>query len=258
MNELSRETLDAYYAEAASWNSDRLQAMRSSQRIAWRIAAGAAVIAILEAVALAFLMPLKTVEPYTLMVDRTTGYVQALKPLDQAKIAPDAALTQAFLAQYVMAREGFDIATLNPNYRKVALLSAEGARSSYLEMMQASNPANPLVIYPRTSVVDVRVKSVSPIGPGTVLVRFDTVRMDEGAQTQPANPWVAVIGYRYTTEPMKLEDRLINPLGFQVVRYRRDPEAPAPVTANPVVARPASFNNPAAQPIGQPMTGAAQ
>src|SRR5688500_2999384 len=98
MNEHSRETLDAYYAEAASWNGDRLQSMRSSQRIAWRIAAGAAIIAFLEAVALVLLTPLKTVEPYTLMVDRTTGYVQALKPLDQAKIAPDAALTQAFLA----------------------------------------------------------------------------------------------------------------------------------------------------------------
>ena len=27
-------------------------------------------------------MPLKTVEPYTLLVDRQTGFVQALKPLD--------------------------------------------------------------------------------------------------------------------------------------------------------------------------------
>ena len=32
MNEHSREALDAYYAEAASWNRDRVQAMRSSHR----------------------------------------------------------------------------------------------------------------------------------------------------------------------------------------------------------------------------------
>ena len=58
MNDLSREALDSYYAEAASWNRDRVGAMRSSQRIAWSIAAIAAVIALLEAVALVLLTPL--------------------------------------------------------------------------------------------------------------------------------------------------------------------------------------------------------
>ena len=232
MNELSREALDTYYAEAASWNRDRLQATRSSQRVAWWIAAVAAAIALLEAVALVLLMPLKRVEPYTLMVDRTTGYVQALNPLDTAKVTPDAALTQSFLVQYVSARESFDIATINGNYRKVALLSAGNARTGYLAGMQTSNPTSPLTLYPRTTVVDVRVKSVSPLGANAALVRFDTIRSDAGAQQQAPVPWVAVVRYRYSGQPMKLEDRFINPLGFQVTGYRRDAEALPPAASN--------------------------
>lgn len=228
MNEHSRETLDTYYAEAASWNRDRVQAMHSSKRIAWWVAGIAAAIALLEALALVILTPLKTVEPYTLMVDKTTGYVQALKPLDQVTIAPDAALTQSFLVQYVIAREGFDIATLNANYRKVALFSADTARSSYLQQMQVANPQSPLALYPRTTLVDVRVKSVSPIGNSAALVRFDTVRSDSGAQAQPPNAWVAVIHYRYSNAPMNLEDRFVNPLGFQVTSYRKDQEVLTP------------------------------
>jgi type IV secretion system protein VirB8 len=224
MNEHSREMLDAYYAEAASWNRDRVGAMRSSQRTAWWIAGIAAGIALLEAIALVLLMPLKTVEPYTLMVDRTTGYVQALKPLDQTKIVPDAALTQSFLVQYVIAREGFDIATLNANYRKVALFSADTARSSYLQQMQVSNPQSPLVLYPRAATIDVRVRSVSPIGSNAAMVRFETVRSDAGAQPQPPSAWVAVIRYRYSNAPMSLENRFVNPLGFQVTGYRKDQE----------------------------------
>jgi type IV secretion system protein VirB8 len=224
MNEHSREMLDAYYAEAASWNRDRVGAMRSSQRTAWWIAGIAAGIALLEAIALVLLLPLKTVEPYTLMVDRTTGYVQALKPLDQTKIAPDTPLTQSFLVQYVIAREGFDIATLNANYRKVALFSADTARSSYLQQMQVSNPQSPLVLYPRTTTIDVRVRSVSPIGSNAAMVRFETVRNDGGAQPQPPNAWVAVIRYRYSNAPMSLENRFVNPLGFQVTGYRKDQE----------------------------------
>jgi type IV secretion system protein VirB8 len=263
MNEHSRESLDAYYAEAASWNRDRVQASRSSQRIACWIAGIAAAIALLEALALVLLTPLKTVEPYTLMVDRTTGYVQALKPLDQAKIAPDAALTQSFLVQYVIAREGFDIATLNANYRKVALFSAGTARSSYLQQMQVSNPSSPLIALPRTTTIDVRVKSVSPIGSNAALVRFDTVRSDSGAQPQPPSAWVAVIHYRYSQAPMSLEDRFVNPLGFQVTGYRKDQEVLTPDAASQAPAAtatsvaPSGSSAPYYGPAGQPSPAAA-
>ena len=225
MKAQAKETLDAYYAEAASWNRDRVQAMRTSHRIAWAIAGAAALIAVLEAIALVLLTPLKTVQPYTLMVDKTTGYVQALKPLDPATITPDAALTQSFLVQYVLAREGFDMATLNANYRKVALFSADAARKSYLQQMLVSNPQSPLTLYPRTTVVDAQVKSVSPIGQNAALVRFDLMRSDGGAQPRLTGSWIAVVRYRFSNAAMSVEDRFVNPLGFQVVGYRKDPEA---------------------------------
>jgi len=228
MNEQSRESLDAYYAEAASWNRDRQEALRNSRRAAWWVAIGASVIAVAEALALILLTPLKTVVPYTLLVDRNTGFVQALKPLDPDKVAPDAALTQSMLVQYVIARESFDIDMMNEAYRKVGLWSAEQARSDYLNTVQASNPQSPLVLYPRTTVVETRVKSVSPVGRNVAMVRFDTIRRDAGGQVQLPRPWVAVIRYRFSGEPMKLEDRFLNPLGFQVVRYRRDAEAVVP------------------------------
>jgi type IV secretion system protein VirB8 len=225
MNEHSRPSLSDYYEQAATWNQDRLKALASSRRIAWWVAGAAAFIAVLEALALVFLAPLKTVIPYTLLVDRTTGYVQAIKPTEKTKIEPDAALTQSFLVQYVTARESFDVNTLGQAYRKVALFSADQARNSYLSMMQANSPQNPLALYPRNTVIETRVKSVSPTGSDTAFVRFDTVRTDANGTAQPPSSWVAVIKYRYSGEPMKLEDRFVNPLGFRVISYRKDPEA---------------------------------
>jgi type IV secretion system protein VirB8 len=234
MKPQSRETLDAYYADAASWNRDRVHSVRTSNRMAWMIAGGAAIIAVLEAVTLALLMPLKTVEPYTLMVDRTTGYVQALKPLDRTTITPDSALTQSFLVQYVIARESFDLATVNADYRKVMLLSADPARSSYLKQMQVSNPESPLVLYPRSTIIEARVKSVSPLGANAALVRFDTVRTDANGQSRSLGSWVAIVRYRYSNAAMSVEDRYVNPLGFQVTSYRRDPEALPAVSVDTV------------------------
>ena len=42
-------------------------------------------------------------------------------------------------------------------------------------------------------------------------------------------PYAAVVGFRYTGQPMRAEDRYLNPLGFQVTAYRRDAETAAPV-----------------------------
>ncbi|HEX8667996.1 MAG TPA: VirB8/TrbF family protein [Allosphingosinicella sp.] len=250
MNKQTREALETYYAEAESWARDRQEALRSSRRVAWIVAGAALFVAVLEAIALIVLTPLKTVEPYTLLVDRHTGFVQALEPLDPARVSGDAALTQSFLVQYVIARESFDIDTVHANYQKVGLWSAETARQTYVSAMQVSNPDSPLVRYPRTSVVETRVKSVSPVGRNVAMVRFETQRRDAGGQTEPPRAWVAVIRYRYSGEPMRLEDRFVNPLGFEVLRYRKDAEALPPET---VVVTP-----PATQPpvVAVPVEGA--
>jgi len=240
MKKQTREALNAYYVEADSWAHDRVDALQVSRRTAWRIAAGASLIAVLEAIALIVLMPLKTVEPYTLLVDRQTGFVQALRPIDAERIAPDRALTQSFLVQYVIARESFDIDSLQDNYHKVALWSSGQARANYVASAQISNPDSPLARYPRSTIVETRVKSVSPVGGNVAMVRFETRRRDAGGQAGPPSAWVAVIRYRYSGEPMSVEDRFINPLGFEVVRYQRNAEAlpppePAPAATAPQI-----------------------
>ena len=252
MNKQSREALDAYYVEAGSWAQDREDALRASRRTAWIVAAVAIVLAALEAIALVFLTPLKTVEPYTLLVDRETGYVQLLRPLESERITPDRALTQSFLVQYVIARESFDIDAISENYRKVALWSAESARADYVASTQISNPSSPLASYPRSTIVETRVKSVSPLGQNVAMVRFETRRRDSGGRSEPPRAWVAVIRYRYSGEPMRVEDRFINPLGFQVVRYHRSAEALQPEPEEAPAAAPAQATPPVATTVPPP------
>lgn len=254
MKKSSNEALDAYYAEADSWAKDRGDALRASRRTAWWVAGGASVIAVCEALALLFLTPLKTVEPYTLLVDRQTGFVQQLKPLEAETISRDRALTQSFLVQYVIAREGYDANSLQTDYRKVGLWSAGTARETYRSEIQVSNPDSPLVRLPRSTLVDVQVKSVTPTNDDTAMVRFDTQRRDAGGRAHPAQPWVAIVRYGYSGEPMSAADRMINPLGFKVSSYRKSPEALA--IAEPV-APTASAPIPAG-PGTMPLQGAAE
>jgi len=225
----------AYYAEARTWAHDVHGSLRASRRLAWIVAGVAVFVAALEAVALAALAPLKTVVPYTILVDRQTGYAETAQGLKPGALSQDAAVTQAFLAQYVMARETFDAHDLQANYRKVTAWSQGPARSQYIALMRRENPQSPVNQNSRTTVLQTTIKSVSLISPGSALVRFETERRD-GDLAGERRAYAAVVGFRYTGAPMRNEDRLNNPLGFQVTAYRRDSEtvgAPAPGVVQP-------------------------
>lgn len=254
MSDEARRPLDDYLRAADSWALDREAELARSRTIAWRVAAGACLVAVLEALALVALTPLKTVEPYTLLVDRHTGYVEALEPLDKRAVSADASLTRSFLAQYVIAREGFAIESVQNDYRKVALWSAGEARAQYIASMQVSNPASPLAAYPRSTIVQVVIKSVSSLSPDTALVRFDTQRDDRGQMAQ-TRPWAVVIRFTYAGEPMSVAARLLNPLGFKVLRYSRSEETPPELPAQappttPAYGPSASNFQPMSLPLG--------
>jgi type IV secretion system protein VirB8 len=222
---------NAQYAEAASWAADIHGALRASRRVAWIVAGAAVTVAVLEALALVALTPLKTVVPYTILVDRQTGYVQAIQGLKPGPLTESAAVTQSFLVQYVIARETFDAADLVDNYRKVMLWSADNARSAYRQEMAKTNPTSPLVTNTPTTILQTTIQSVSLLSPTTALVRFETTRREGGAATGEERDYAAVLSFRYTGAPMRMEDRFTNPLGFQVLSYRRDAETAPGVAA---------------------------
>jgi type IV secretion system protein VirB8 len=212
---------------APSWAADVQGALRRSRRIAWTVAAVAGGIALVEAVALAVMAPLKTVVPYTILVDRQTGYVETVNGIRPGALSQDQAVTESFLVQYVIARETFDQTDIRENYNKVTLWSAGGAREEYVRDMARSNPTSPLNIYSPATTLAITVKSVALLTPTTALVRFDATRREPGASSGEQRAYAAVMAFRYTGAPARAEDRFLNPLGFQVTRYRRDAETPA-------------------------------
>ena len=215
---------DTYYAAARSWADDRVAAAARLTRIAWIVAGATGSVAAALAIALVLLLPLKTVQPYVVTVDRQTGTVQLATTLAEGRLTQNEAVIQAQLAGYVRARETFDETDLRLQYAQVQRLSAPTVARTYVAAMAAANPASPLRTLGRGDTVAVDIKSVSLISPGVAIVRFDTRRspLNGGAPVLQSN--VAAISFGFANAPLRMEDRFENPLGFQVTRYRRDTE----------------------------------
>ena len=228
---------------AAAPAADSLAAAKGSARLLWIVAGVLVALAVAEAIGLAVLASKRTAEANTLLVERGSGAVEALKPASTAAIAPDAELTRALLVQYVVARETFDVDVLQANYRRVSAWSSDRAKSSYAAEMDAANPDNPLARLGRDAVVQTNVSGVATYAGGLALVRFGTRLLGRGGASAPPQHWVAVIRYGFSNREATPEQRLANPFGFKVWSYRRDPEAtppPEPVTPPPQAARAAA------------------
>ena len=169
--------------------------------------------------------PLKTVEPYVLQVDNKSGMTQVLTPLrNQESLTEEEALTKSFIVKYVIARETYDSQDLNRNYDLVRLMSASEEGRKFEESIASGNPSSPIERFKTTTTRSVKISSVSFLDKKkkTAQVRFITTEASRNESKE--DYWVCILTFRYINAPMDENDRLNNPLGFQVVSYRVDQE----------------------------------
>lgn len=213
---------ELYFGQARSWDQDRQRKSLRSERIAWIIAGLALVACAAEGFALAGLAPLKTVMPYIIRVNQTTGAVDVQTTLTQKPMRYDEAVTKFFLAQYVRARESWLSAAAEENFRAVTILSDPGEQQRWGRFFSSNNNASPQVVWGKSATVQARIRNISFINDRVANVRFTrTVQTDTDSQS---SDWIATVTFHYTNAPMAEGDRYRNPLGFQVENYRADPE----------------------------------
>jgi len=227
--------IEQYLATARGWDRDRAEAERRAARRAWWVAGLATVVALTAVGAVAALVPLKTVEPFVIRVDSTSGVVDVVPALKGA-VTESEAVTRYLVTQYVLLRERYVPALAEADYETVGAFHGPQMNQAWAAYWNRTNPDSPLNVHADGGTVRVQVNAVSFLTPASgrrdlVQVRFARVSGESsataGAGTGPAaaeQHYVATLQYAYG-EPSR-DDRLraANPLGFKVLEYRREPE----------------------------------
>jgi type IV secretion system protein VirB8 len=219
-----RKVDPAYFEDGVKWETAVYRSVLIS-RNAWRTVSlllGAALIVALGT--LYALVPLKSLEVVTLLVDKTTGHVEIARPLEpQGEMTQRESVTRANIVRYIRSRETYDPRGLRDNFELASLLSSGAASKDLAGEFSESNPRNPMKLYGPDTAIRIVIKSVIFLNDRTAAVRFQSLRKSDREEVR--TDWVANVRFRYTTEPMRNEWRWDNPLGFQVLEYRRDQES---------------------------------
>jgi type IV secretion system protein VirB8 len=218
----------SYFEQALTWDADRESLLLGSLRSTRHAALALLLLALSEAFALATLVPLKSVEGYVVRVDSSTGIVDRLTKLEDAKSDYDETVSKYFLQRVVQLREGYSRAELESNYAQSVLFTAPDQRAALKAAFAFENPQSPYRVFGEIGTAEIRVLNISFLAKQLAQVRY--VRIEHHAGVISTVHRVATINFRYVAAPASEATRGINPLGFQVTSYRNDDEI---VTGNP-------------------------
>jgi type IV secretion system protein VirB8 len=221
--------LQSYFAEAASWNADRWGQLERTARIAWRTAGAGWTCALAASTALVLMMPLKSVEPFVIRVDNTTGIVDVV-PVADARSSAGEAVTRYFLSHYLTVCERFNFSTAESDYEECAAFHAPQRNQAWFALWAPSNPRSPLNVHKDGSSVRAEVTSVSFFTRASGITDLAQVRYLKAQRAgaggeETVSHWVATIKYAYAEPAIDPKVRRWNPLGFKIVDFHCEPEA---------------------------------
>ena len=181
--------------------------------------------------AVAGLTPLKQPVPVVIRVDSSSGIVDIV-PTYEGTTDIEQVVTRNLLSTYVIARERYFYGTAEADYELVAAENSPRLNQEWAALWNVNNPLSPLNVFKDGTTVRTQVRSVTFLklesGKDKLAqVRFSRYTRPGGTGEEQASHWVSTIEFAYTQPSKDDKTRSLNPLGFRVVEYRREPEVAA-------------------------------
>jgi len=256
-------------AKAVSYEITVADMARKSERRAWWVAGGSLLMSLALAGGYYYMLPLKEKVPFLVMADAYTGTATVARltgDFGANSITSNEAINRSNVAQYVMARESYDYAVMGlRDWNLVFVMSDPSVGTALQAQYNRSNPQSPLNLYGTTRAIRVQILSITPLGSQGkggfrgASVRIQRTLLDKrtGASTYMDNQLVTLSFEYKASLALNEQERILNPLGFQVTDYRVDRDyaaagVPTPAAAGsaPAAAMPATAIDPV---TGQPV-----
>ncbi|AIL65068.1 Type IV secretion system protein virB8 [Rickettsiales bacterium Ac37b] len=203
--------------EAKNWYSDRYESVLVQRNILLLLLIIILCALIVSVFTVGTISASKSLEPFVVEIEDKSGITNVVNPFSRKDLTVDNALNTYFLITYMRARETYASSNYEYNYRTIVrLYSTPGVYNSFTRSFQ-NNPKNPITTYGTNNSTSLKVRSIQFLNPGkTAQVRF-TVVENEGSKNSFYK--IATIDFEFSQMEMSIEDRFINPLGFQVTNY---------------------------------------
>lgn len=222
-----KENPAQHSSQNKNWYRDRYEAVSTQRNFLGVIALASLFLALVSGAIILFMLPQKTVMPFLIQVDESSGHTKIIEQNSLDTISADESLRRYFVIKFLNAREGYDASLLKETSNEVRLLSERAIFRRYWN--EVINPQNKQSLYVQlgaNGLRQVEIKSVQFLDPGRAQVRLSILSSNKKRQEEPkVEHFIALVTFEFLNLNLKLDEMAVNPLGFQVQEYRLDRDA---------------------------------
>ena len=212
------------FQKGSQWDADRVADALASRRRAYIVAGTAGALVVALSIAIIAMLPLRRTVPYLVKVD-AGGNVEVLQTFDNRQIGKQELTDQYWARTYVKAREQYNWWMVGTDYETVARLTDPTIFPEYGNQFTGEKGMDK--VFGASTDRSIKILSVtpSPIQAGNMVVRFERTTKTKGMLVEPPTVFVVQLVYRYNVKTVGAQaDLQQNPLGYEVISYRRDAE----------------------------------
>ena len=194
-----------------SWYSNRYQLVVVQRNILLLLATLLTVAMTASIIFVKFVVSSISLEPYVIEVEEKSGVPTIVNQLTTQTLTADEAVKKYFINQFIQSATAYDAKTYKLDAEKVRLLSTQAIYSNFRSRINPKELGT-------ESKIELRIKSVKFLDQSTVQVRIlkTTTSKTKGVTTKDE---VINMNFYFTNLTLSAEERLINPLGFQVTNF---------------------------------------
>ncbi len=224
--------LNDFFKSAVSW--DTQQRIQDQQKVVLykRVAIGAVVFAALMGTCVTALIHMKTIVPAVIRVDNGSGRYDVRVAGENLNVgdSKNEKILISDVTRYIKAREGFTRAEAEENYKQVYLMSCGVQRSEWDNYFNPQlNPKSPVAVLTNQDADRVNVDSVTFIKSHEEGIKVAQVQYTKTVIRGSSSPikmrYVATMSAKYDERniPGSNQNYYLNPFGFCITDYRKDP-----------------------------------
>ena len=212
--------------EIKNWYQDRYETVLIQRNIIFILLAVLIVIFGFTIINVIKLNSQKVYEPFVVQIEENTGIITKVNNKAIRELSVEKAVRNASLVRYILSRESYNFADYEFNYYEIVkLLSNSDVSGIFKSQIAPSNPESPLS-FGIDYRLETTIKTIIDLDEEKNLVQVRIAKSKYRTRARNPRPewtrnYVVTLRYAYKNLNLTEEQRYLNPLGMQVIAYKR-------------------------------------
>ena len=203
-----------------NWAADRYESVLVQRNLMFVLSVLCVVAIIVSTFFISKLTLQKTIQPMVIQIEESTGITDILNPLEDRRWTESRIVNEYFLFKYLQARETYNVTTYLENYNLTTRLLSSAPVYNQFKQYINDPSLSPIAKYGSINSTKIKIRSIQFMPDNAngknVEIRFAVVEQQGNKKIYNK---IASIVFNYAEMNMSFEDRMINPLGFQIYSY---------------------------------------